>query len=154
AIGDRALQHSTSDGNTAVGTGGLIVDISGALNTVVGAAALVSNTSGSNNTAVGLNALFSSNSDNNTAVGRGAPGGDTSGHDNTALGIGAGSGVTTASNVICIGTAGDNVDNACYIGQIFGTTIANGPVPVLINSNNRLGTMTSSRRFKEEIKPM
>jgi hypothetical protein len=30
---------------------------------------------------------------------------------------------------------------------------ANG-IPVLINSNNKLGTVTSSMRFKEDIKPM
>ena len=59
----------------------------------------------------------------------------------------------TASNVICIGALGNNVDNSCYIGQIFGAT-SSGGVAVFINSNGRLGTMTSSRRFKEKIKPM
>jgi hypothetical protein len=43
--------------------------------------------------------------------------------------------------------------NACYIASIFGQTSANG-IPVLINSSNKLGTATSSKRFKEEIKPM
>ena len=37
--------------------------------------------------------------------------------------------------------------------SIFGQTTASG-IPVLINSNNRLGTTTSSKRFKEEIKLM
>ena len=45
------------------------------------------------------------------------------------------------------------MDNACYIGQIFGATSAGG-IAVFVNSNGRLGTATSSRRFKEEIKPM
>jgi len=45
------------------------------------------------------------------------------------------------------------VDNSCYIGQIFNATSANG-IPVLINSSNKLGTTTSSKRFKENIKPM
>ena len=45
------------------------------------------------------------------------------------------------------------MDNACYIGQIFGAT-SSGGIAVFINSNGRLGTTTSSRRFKEEIKPM
>jgi len=45
------------------------------------------------------------------------------------------------------------VDNGCYIGNIFGATSSNG-VGVFVNSNGRLGTMTSSRRFKERIKPM
>jgi trimeric autotransporter adhesin len=69
------------------------------------------------------------------------------------LGVGAGSNVTTANNVICIGAEGNNVDNSCYIGQIFGAT-SSGGTAVFINTNGRLGTATSSRRFKEEIKPM
>ena len=43
--------------------------------------------------------------------------------------------------------------NACYIASIFGRTSASG-IPVLVNSSNRLGTATSSQRFKDEIKPM
>ena len=49
------------------------------------------------------------------------------------------------------GVAGES--NACYIKSIFGQTSASG-IPVLINSNNKLGTTTSSKRFKEDIKPM
>jgi trimeric autotransporter adhesin len=71
------------------------------------------------------------------------------------LGVGAGSNVTTAANVICIGyaVAGANVDNSCFIGSIFGEP-SSGGTAVLINSDGKLGTNTSSRRFKEEIKPM
>jgi uncharacterized coiled-coil protein SlyX len=91
----------------------------------------------------------------NTAVGHFALENNTTGSSNTALGINAGSNVTTASNVICIGAnvAGNNVDNSCYIGNIFGAT-SSGGVAVYVNTNGRLGTMTSSRRFKDEIKPM
>src|SRR5947207_5738413 len=49
------------------------------------------------------------------------------------------------------GVAGES--DACYVRSIFGQTSASG-IPVLINSNNKLGTMTSSNRFKKEIKPM
>ncbi len=68
----------------------------------------------------------------------------------------AGSQQTTGSQNIYIGAniggvAGES--DACYIASIFGQTSASG-TPVLINSNNKLGTMTSSKRFKEEIKPM
>jgi hypothetical protein len=71
------------------------------------------------------------------------------------LGRSAGTSVTTADHVICIGdnVSGANVSNSCYIGSIFGQTSASG-IPVLINSSNRLGTTTSSKRFKEAIKPM
>jgi hypothetical protein len=75
------------------------------------------------------------------------------GSDNIALGFGASDDVTTASDVICIGAGGANVSNNCFIGQIFGATSSNG-VAVLVNSNGRLGTMTSSARFKDEIKAM
>jgi Chaperone of endosialidase len=61
--------------------------------------------------------------------------------------------VSTASDVICIGTGGDNVSNSCYIGQIFGATSSAGTA-VFINSDGRLGTLTSSLRFKENVKPM
>jgi hypothetical protein len=80
---------------------------------------------------------------------------NTTGNSNIALGDFVGSGVTTASNVIVIGTgtSGLNVSNSCFIGQIFGAT-SSGGTQVFINSAGKLGTVTSSRRFKEEIKPM
>jgi len=52
--------------------------------------------------------------------GRGALENNTTGNDNTAFGFGAGLNVTTANNVICIGSGffGANVDNSCFIGNI------------------------------------
>src|SRR5262249_48568540 len=57
------------------------------------------------------------------------------------------------SNTIRIGTAG--TQTATFIAGIRGaaTGIANA-VPVLIDSNGQLGTVSSSRRFKEHIRPM
>jgi trimeric autotransporter adhesin len=71
------------------------------------------------------------------------------------VGFNAGFDVTTADNVIVIGTniGGENVDHSCFISEIFGQT-SSGGTAVFINSNGRLGTATSSRRFKEAIKPM
>jgi trimeric autotransporter adhesin len=111
--------------------------MAGGANTAEGVGALGGNVNGTFNTAIGDSALFNS----------------TSGSFNIALGSGAGLNVTTAGNVICIGTDGNNVDNSCYIGQIFGAT-SSGGTAVFINSNGRLGTMTSSQRFKESIKPI
>jgi hypothetical protein len=73
-----------------------------------------------------------------------------------ALGNLAGFAQTTGSNNIYIGnlmegSAGES--NACYIGSIFNQTAAFGS-PVLIDANSKLGTLTSSKRFKEEITPM
>jgi predicted ribosome quality control (RQC) complex YloA/Tae2 family protein len=47
------------------------------------------------------------------------------------------------------------VSNSCFIGRIRGVTTANADaIPVLIDSAGQLGTLSSSRRFKKEIKPM
>ena len=171
AIGTGALLFNTADQNTATGAGALLSNTNGSNNTASGFEALFSNTSGPLNTASGAFALFSNTTGTgNTANGQGALVNNISGYNNTAdgisalynnttggfniaLGIQAGSGVTTASNVICIGADGNNVDNACYIGNIFNST-SSGGIAVFVNSNGRLGTATSSRRFKQEIKPM
>ena len=71
------------------------------------------------------------------------------------MGDASGISVATASNVIAIGNAGADVSNSCFIGRIRGVTTAHADaVPVLIDSAGQLGTMSSSRRFKKEIKPM
>jgi hypothetical protein len=73
------------------------------------------------------------------------------------LGVGAGNGITTGTNVICIGASvfGADVDNSCFIGNIRDVTTQNGDaIPVVIDSAGQLGTASSSQRFKKEIKPM
>jgi hypothetical protein len=111
----------------------------GGANTAIGGTALQSNTTGGGNTAIGNGALFE----------------NTTGDSNTALGISAGSGVTTGTNVICIGSDGANVNTSCFIGNIHGVTTAiNDAIPVVIDSAGQLGTTSSSRRYKTEIKPM
>jgi hypothetical protein len=120
----------------------------------VGGHALLSNVTGQANVALGSAAAINHiTGDGNTAIGFGALNQNTAGSYNIALGFEAGTNVTAADNVICIGTAGDNVSNSCYIGEIFGATISSG-APVLINAGDQLGTITSSRRFKEAIKPI
>jgi len=148
------FSNTTGSGNTANGFQALQHNITGGGNTAIGDSALFTNSTGFANTAEGLNALrFNTIGMENTAVGNGALSNNTTGGNNIALGAGAGSNVTTANNVICIDAEGNNVGNSCYIGNIFGSTSSSG-VAVLVNSNGRLGTMTSSARFKHEIKPM
>jgi hypothetical protein len=145
AIGDVALENNDSTGtgdasfNTAVGAGALFSNIDGNSNNAVGFDALGSNTIGVYNNAIGFEAL----------------GNNSSGSSNVAIGDSAGLNVTNASNVICIGAsvAGANVPDSCYIGSIFGQT-SSGGAAVLINFDGKLGTVVSSRRFKEEIKAM
>jgi len=153
ATGYSALYRNTGSFNTATGFAALYKNTTGLSNTANGFQALNRNITGFNNTANGVNALLFNTGDNNTATGAGALSNNTTGSQNTALGQGAGSGVTAANNVICIGADGANASNSCYIGNIFGQT-SSGGTAVFINSDGKLGTTTSSRRFKEEIKPM
>ena len=157
ATGAGALLFNTADQNTAFGAAALLFNTSGEANTAVGTAALLNNTMGTANTATGLGVLLANTTGSgNTATGASALGGNTTGDDNTAIGNLAGSNQSTGSGNVYIGTgmlgvAGES--NACYIRSIFGQTSASG-IPVVINSNNKLGTTTSSKRFKDEIKPM
>jgi Chaperone of endosialidase len=156
ANGSFALFANNADFNTATGYQALFNNTTGHDNTANGYQVLNSNTTGSDNTANGASALYSNTTgSNNTANGIGALVNNTTGNNNTALGRLAGAAVATADNVICIGASvlGANVSNSCYIGQIFGAT-SSGGTAVFINSDGKLGTTTSSRRFKEEIKPM
>ena len=157
ATGLLALRSNVSGfGNTATGSRSLDSNTTGNFNTANGIQALTNNTTGSGNTADGLRALESNiNGTGNTALGVDAGTHVTGGSYNTALGFAAGSAVTTANNVIAIGNnvSGENVSNTCYIGNIFGATSALGTA-VYVNSLGKLGTVVSSRRFKDEIQPM
>jgi trimeric autotransporter adhesin len=157
AIGAAALQNNTAGlENTAIGYDALFSNTFGEHNIAIGSNALLFNTTGSENTAIGRFVLRSNTlGDGNTAIGVVALANDTTGSRNTVVGDAAGSAVTTANDIICIGegVAGANVNNSCYIGSIFGQT-SSGGAAVFINSNGKLGTTTSSRRFKEEIRPM
>jgi hypothetical protein len=155
ADGYQAL-HSNTTGivNTTTGVNALYHNTTGNSNTAIGSYALFNNSTGVDNTANGVSALASDTTGKlNTALGFHALYNNTTGDGNTVLGANAGSGITTADNVICIGAAGNNVANSCYIGNIFNAT-SSGGTAVYVNSNGRLGTMTSSRRFKEDIKPI
>ena len=153
-VGAGTLALNSGDQNTATGIAALLLNTTGSFNTANGALALSNNTEGDFNTATGEAALFLNTTGNgNTATGAGALPNNTSGGGNIAVGADAGVSVTTANNVICIGLPGQNVSNSCYIGQIFGTT-SSGGIGVFINSDGKLGTTTSSQRFKEAIKPM
>ena len=155
ATGAGALfSHTDGGGNTANGAFALFSHTSGIDNTVVGDRALLLSTTGGFNTAVGEAAMLNNDTgSSNVAIGVQALGNNISGSNNIVLGNVAGSGVTTANDVICIGAGGENVDSSCYIGGIFNAT-SSGGTAVFINSAGKLGTSTSSQRFKEAIKPM
>jgi hypothetical protein len=157
ATGAGALEsNTTGDFNTANGVNALTSNTDGTRNTANGVNALFGNTTGGSNTADGEKALAKNTTGNlNTALGGVALTNNTTGSGNIAIGFFAGDAVTTADNVISIGTNvdGANVNNSCYVGNIFGATSSSG-VAVFVNRLGKLGTVTSSKRFKEEIKPM
>ncbi len=157
ATGFQALLINTDGaGNTATGYQTLLNNTTGTNNTASGYLALSNNTTGVSNTALGDRALLQNTTGSyNTATGFTALSSNATGVSNTALGDSAGFSVTTADDVICIGAnvGGENVSNTCYIGNIFGVTSA-GATGVVVNSTGKLGTIVSSRRFKDDIKPM
>ena len=169
ATGAGSLLFNTGDSNTSFGAAALLFNTAGVENTAVGAAALLNNAGGpvgapkggpaSANTAVGASALASNTTGSvNTAVGASALVNSTTGNGNIALGLVAGQSVTTANNVICIGASGANVDNSCFVGNIYSTVqpiVGTDPDSVTITSAGRLGRgNVSSRRYKHDIKPM
>jgi hypothetical protein len=150
------FSNTTGDSNTATGDAALSSNTTGSVNTANGYLALSQNTTGNFNTANGAFALqLNTTGERNTAIGLSALSVNTTGDGNIALGALAGTAVTTANNVIAIGDLGANVSNSCFIGNIRGVTTANAnAIPVLIDSAGQLGTVSSSRRFKQEIKAM
>jgi hypothetical protein len=159
AIGATALlNNTTGDVNKAIGAGALYNNTIGTRNTASGVNALPDSDVGNSNTADGTTALFQNTSgSNNTATGDSALFNNTTGSNNSALGVGAGMSVTTADNVICIGAniAAANISNTCFIGNIRAvTTQNNDAIPVLVDSAGQLGTVSSSRRYKTDIKPI
>jgi Chaperone of endosialidase len=167
ATGFHAL-HSNTEGNFNTATGGnaLFSNTTGSGNTANGLEALFSNTTGVRNTANGFNALFSnSTGGDNTANGFDALLNNTTGSSNIALGFGAGDNLTTGGNNIDIGNEGiaaeanttrigtEGTQTDTFIAGIYKTTVAKG-LHVIVDSTGHLGTVGSSERFKDAIKPM
>jgi hypothetical protein len=104
---------------------------------------------GSNNTAVGLNALGKNTTgNNNIAIGNLAGFHLTTGSNNIDI---YDQGIGGEGNTIRIGKAG--TQQTAFIAGISGATVPTG-VAVIIDSTGHLGTIVSSARFKEAIKPM
>jgi len=151
------FNNTTGSKNTANGAFALLNNVGADDNTATGYEALLNNATGAGNTAVGFLALSGNTGGSaNTAVGNQALLATTTGNGNVALGFGAGAQQTTGSDNVYIGTGMQGVageSDACYIANIFGQTSASG-IAVFVNSSGKLGTSTSSRRFKQDVKPM
>ena len=174
ATGFAALgSNTTGSQNTATGVFALISNTSGFQNAATGFQALFSNTTGFHNTAAGFQALLSNTTGNhntadgdnalvhdttgslNTAFGAHALDNNRTGSSNVALGFQAGFSITESGNVCIgqnvVGLAGES--NVTRIRNIGATAQANG-VFVTIGAGGKLGFQASSRRYKDDIKPM
>jgi hypothetical protein len=162
AVGANAL-FSNVDGfsNNALGESALFLNISGTENTAVGDLALQDNDSsglglGNFNTAVGSRALLSNiDGDSNNAVGDSAGLGNTSGDGNIYIGAFSVLVPDAESDTIRIGDPGNFPATACFIGGIDGATVDAGTgTAVFVDVDGKLGTVLSSKRFKDDIKSM
>jgi hypothetical protein len=166
------LLSGTGSSNTATGYSALYNDNTGSNNTATGYQALYNNTTGIDNAGTGYNAMLANTTgSNNTAVGNQALQNNSTGSSNIAIGNAAGFSLAGSGN-IDIGNAGSAGDNGaikigCYdncasygmgtqtsvfIAGIYGVNA--GGIPVYINNSGQLGTVSSSRRYKEEIQDM
>jgi hypothetical protein len=174
AIGVNALiSNTTGNSNTADGVNALINNTTGFQNTATGVQALFGNTVGFHNTADGFQALLvntignhnTADGDNalvhnitgslNTAIGAHTLDQNVTGSSNVAMGFQAGFSITGSGNV-CIGQnvlglAGES--NVTRIGNIGATAQANS-IFVTVGAGGKLGFQVSSRRYKDDIKPM
>jgi hypothetical protein len=145
--------------NTAIGESALFNSLDGHRNTAVGADALVSNTGGAFNVAAGFNALGDNTTGNsNVALGPQGLASNIVGSNNTAVGALAGINSTADGNVYVgagmIGVAGES--NHTYVRNIKDTSVSGGnsDTVTLDLTTGLLGHLSSSRRYKENIKPM
>jgi len=161
AFGFQALQSNTSGAaNAAVGYQALASNVNGGSNVAIGNNALSSNVSGGNNVAIGNSALVNWNGTQNIAIGAftGNGGSPTANTGSYNVYIGYTNFVANESNVIriggCLVSTPYTCPNSVFIAGINGTTTGLAGSTVIIDANGQLGTISSSRRYKEDIEPM
>jgi hypothetical protein len=161
--------HDYGYANIFLGDGAGNFTMTGGGNAASGSLAFASNTTGNENAAYGEQALFWNTTGNfNTAIGVSALHDNFVGHNNVALGALAGLhsigsnniylgaytlGETSESNTMYLGKVG--TQTTTFIAGVRGiTTGTANAIPVVIDSNGQLGTVSSSIRFKEDIHDM
>jgi len=166
AVGFEALRGNTVGlWNTAVGYGALRDNQLSNGNTAVGYRALYQhtgypggglggNTNRGYNTAVGFAALYNvTTGDNNIALGHRA-GNDLYGGESSNILLNS-IGMSGESNVLRIGSSSGTANrqlNAAYIQGIYGRTSNSATATaVFVDVDGKLGTVSSSLRFKEDV---
>jgi len=151
-FGGFPIIHSDSSGNFCAGPeAGPVLDPRPALdNTAVGGQALWACTNGTGNTAIGFGALrWLQHGLANIALGNGAGAAFASGSYNIDIGN---PGEYWDTGIIRIGIPGVQVET--YIAGILDNFIGAGYQPVIVDQYGQLGTLASSRRFKQDIHNM
>lgn len=156
AIGYQALALSTVSNNTAIGFEAAETLTTGNFNTCVGIQSLQLATTAANNKAFGYQALINlTTGSNNIAIGDGA-GTNYTGAESSNILI-DNNGVLGESNTLRIGESGGGAtqQNRCFIAGIRGiTTGVADAIAVLIDSADQLGTVSSSIKYKQNVRDM
>jgi hypothetical protein len=167
AVGYAALYHNTTGAqNNGSGYAALYSNTTGNYNSGYGAFTLYANTTGAQSNAVGYGALYRNTTGAyNSAEGFFALGYNTTGGSNIAVGPFAGYNLTTGSYNIDIGSRGvaaetavirigtPGTQKATYVAGVSGVNVTGGAT-VVVNSSGQLGVVSSSRRYKEDIRSM
>lgn len=156
-IGRNAGNDIQTDGfNVGIGENALnVIDAGSSLNSVCGATSAAQLTTGALNSILGANSAISLTTGNANCIIGSSSGNAYTGAESSNILI-SNNGVVAESNKIRIGTAGSGVgqQNACFIAGIFGVTVGGSGIPVNVDNAGQLGTVVSSLRFKENIKPI
>ncbi len=166
AAGEHALLSATSGPwNTAVGVESLAFLQDGDDNVAFGVDALAVNVSGTFDVAVGVGALVSSPGGNNVAIGKFALSG-ISGfeNNNAAFGNSAGSSLSSDGGNLYVASPGVSDDSLtirvgsvlqtrAYIAGIRGAVLG-GALLVEIDPAGQLGIVSSSARYKQDVRTM
>lgn len=152
AFGYLSLQNNTNSANCAFGSRTIGGAGAGTGNCCFGQSSGGDIASGSYNNSYGYGALtVLVNGNYNVGIGTNA-GVSYASTESSNIVI-SNDGVLGESNTLRIGTTGtgDNQVSTCYIAGISGVTVGGSGVPVEVDTNGQLGTVVSSRRFKEDI---
>lgn len=164
AIGQGALSSSQTDqDNVAIGTFAMASLNGGNANTGIGTLALAFNVTGTNNVGLGFQSLYHlTGGQFNFGLGSTSLTNLLTGSSNISIGYSSGSNYTGAesSNILIndSGVLGESNTlrisgiNTSFINGIYGVTTTSATTsPVIISDGNQLGTIASSRRYKDNI---
>lgn len=167
AVGVDSLQQNTTGvGNVGLGfESGLGVTL-GQENLALGTQALRTVGMGNGNTAVGTRSLTASTGSWNIGLGYGTLVNLGNGDANIAIGLDAGQTLTSGNRNIYLGHFGaasesgvirigsNSYQSKTFMAGVWSTTTQYSAVPVVVDLNGQLGTVSSSRRYKEDIRDL